>query len=77
LEINMFRQVLNHLATCVIGGLRIRCSPNNRLASLLDWRSLRRSGRTESSKSTSPPETDWVLWLFHQYDVPYKPYPEA
>ena len=73
----MFRQLLNGLASRVSGGLRMRCSPNNRRASLPDWRIGRRSGRTESSKSTSAPETDWVLWLFHEYDVPYKPYPEA
>ena len=73
----MFHQVLNRLATCVNSGLRVRCSRNSRFAALLEWRSRRRSGRTESSKSNSPPETDWVLWLFHEYDVPYKPYPEA
>ena len=73
----MFRQTLSTFATCVSSGLRIRRSPNNRLASLLDWQSGRRSGGAESSKSPTSPETDWVLWLFHQYDVPYKPYPEA
>ena len=73
----MFRQVLNRLVTCVSSGLHIRCSPNNRLAGLLDWRIRRRPGGTKSSKSAISQETDWVLWLFHQYDVPYKPYPEA
>jgi hypothetical protein len=77
LEVNMFRQILNKLATCMSSGFHIRCSPNNRFAALLDWRISRRSGETRTSKSTSPPETDWVLWLFHEYDVPYKPYPEA
>ena len=73
----MFRQVLNRLVTCVSSGLHIRCSPNNRLASLLDWRISRLSGGTELSKSTSSPEMDWVLWLLHQYDLEGRPYPEA
>ena len=73
----MFRQVLNRLVTCVSSGLHIRCSPNNRLASLLDWRISRRSGGTESSKSTSSPDRGWEQWLLHQYDLEGRPYPEA
>jgi len=73
----MFRQVLNSLVKCVSSGYYIRCSPNNRLAGLLDWRIGRRSSRIESSESTSSPDTDWGLWLFHQYDLEGRPYPEA
>ena len=68
----MFRQILNRLATCMSSGLRVRCSKNNRFAALL----RRRNGRRPNESTTSP-ENDWGLWLFHQYDLENKPYPEA
>ncbi len=71
----MFRRVANRLLACLTSGFPIRRSPNNRLAALLDWRFGRRSTETRSSTSTSAPEAD--LWLFHQYDLDNRPYPEA